>query len=402
MSKPVILLCWGYNRPGWIKYFEQLNDDFEFIYLFYMYPDEEKAVYTSNKRIYYTQYNSPLTLLRKNKISKIIFMGMDGWQNIGINIAAKRLGIPAYYMMHGAATISFDDYSSIVYQKRNLFKEIFTRKIYLWIFNLRFLLNALGFKYLKHFPRLLKLQVQKTFGHPAVALRKNKLWLRNPEKYIVYSNEDKAYYIEQDGCSQKDFLVLGNPEITSFIEYAAAHGVKEENYILYIETPLSKLENIGFDVNILSREEHNKLLEGINKYAKRHGLKLYVKRHPYTFDSPDYYTNENVVYFKQTEIEPLILNAKAIIAYNSSLVVPAIYFKNCCLVRIKELDLFQSKLAELGVCYIVDYEQFISENYKIRFLDENDPVRKDEFIEKFIAPNDDGRGVHRLKQILMG
>ncbi len=51
-NKPTILLCWGYNRKNWVEFFEALNNDFEFVYLFYMYPHEEQEVFTENKEFF--------------------------------------------------------------------------------------------------------------------------------------------------------------------------------------------------------------------------------------------------------------------------------------------------------------------------------------------------------------
>lgn len=399
-GKPVILLCWGYNRKNWIEFFEKLNDDFEFVYLFYMYAHEEKEVYTNNRRIYYTDYKTPGQLLRDIKPTKVVFMGLDGLQTIAINIQSRKMGIPTYFMSHGSATLSFEDYEHIRYPGRNLIKESFSGKLKSWMFTLRFILSALGFRKLYALPVLLKFQVQKLFMFELLALRRNKVGIRRPDKYIVFSREDVKFYKELDGASDENFIVLGNIEITYAFEVAKKIGISKKGYLLYLETPLSELEGHQLDISRLSKDEYNNFISGLNNYAILHNLRLVIKLHPYSYNNTFLLTHPNIEYVRNAEKESLILHADAVVFYNSSLAIPAIYFKPCCMFTIGKLDNFQNQIKDLCSCLVVDYRQFIDSPGSIKFLDGEQDFDKTAFTEKYIGIGKDGKGLERLKNVL--
>lgn len=398
-GKPKILLCWGYERPGWIKYFERLNNDFEFIYLYYYRKEDETLVYTDNQRIYFTDFKSPFEILKKFRFSSVIFMGLDGWLSVAINLAARQLNIRTYIMMHGSASKAVEDYKAISYN-RKLPRNQLSRKLKNLWFALRFVLYPFRIKYLKEYFVLFRFQFQQTRMHPIFALKKNKSWIRNPDFYIVFSRFDIKYFQEVDGALEEQFIVLGNLEITSFVEYAQVKGVNEESYMLYVETPLSRIAGVAFDVNLLSPEEYNQLLNGMNEYAMGRGLRLFVKLHPYSYKNDYYFEHSNINYIRDSEIEPLLLNAKCVVGYNSSLMIPAALYKECLLFTIGKPDQFQKNMEAAKACKLIDYKSF-SDKSRWQEIEFRKADRKT-FTENFIAGNDDGQGLARLKSILLG
>jgi|GEM_PF-2988920 len=398
-KKKRILLCWGYNRKNWIDFFESLNSDFEFVYLFYMYPDEETNVYTENRRIFYTQFSTPKKLLNEIKPDKVVFMGLDGLQVMALNIQCKKTGIPTFFMAHGSATLSLEDYENYENNKRNLLKEAFSRKIHSWLFTFKFLISALGMKYIYKLPLFIKFQVQKLFMHPILALNRNKTPLRNPDKYILFSKPDMDFILKQDDCKPGDIILLGNLEITGFIEQEKKTGVNRNGYLLYIETPLSVIEGNTFDVNILTKEAYNQFIEALNNYALGKGLQLVIKLHPYSFTNTFMFKHENIIYEKEGEKERLILDADAVIFYNSSLAVPALLYKPCCMFTIGKLDDFQEQIKQMNACYVCDHTEFIKEPAKVSFI--GSVYDKQKFIDKYIGAGVDGKGIERLRQVFL-
>src|SRR5688572_23345988 len=100
-KKPRILLCWGYYRQGWVEVFEKLNDQFDFHYLFWMRKEEEKESYTDCPKYYWTDFKSGGSILRKIKPEKVLFMGVNNLQSVGLLLACKRKRITTYVMQHG-------------------------------------------------------------------------------------------------------------------------------------------------------------------------------------------------------------------------------------------------------------------------------------------------------------
>ncbi|HMJ47604.1 MAG TPA: hypothetical protein VK498_09750 [Ferruginibacter sp.] len=399
MKKPTVLLCWGYNRKNWIESFEALNDDFEFVYLFYMYPSEEQQVFTSNRRIFYTQFSSARDLLNQVQPIKVIFMGLDALQTIAINVQCKRSGIPTYFMTHGSS-LAFDDYIDFRFKDRNLLKESLTTKLRSWLFTFKFLIKALGFKYLRALPVLMRFQMQKLKIHPLLAMKNNRTPLRIPSKYMVFSEEDIKFYIELDNCRREDFIVLGNLEITPAINMAKEKGITDGNYLLYVETPLSIIENNEFDIGKISAQECNALISSMNEYAIANELKLIIKLHPYSYSNTFFIQHPNITYDKTNEKEILILNAHAVIFYNSSLAIPCLFFKPCCMFIIGAVDEFQSAIRDLNICAVVDFSKLINDPATISFFTPGEK-EKQAFVDKFIGKNADGNGLKRLKKALL-
>lgn len=399
MHKKKILLCWAYSRFNWIENFENLNDQFEFIYLFYLEKKQETEVLTQNKIIYYTDYKTPRSLLESIRPHKVIFMGLDGLITVALNIQCKKLGILTYYMAHGAATLSHEDYTTVAYEKRNLLKDSFSRKFRLWLYNLRFICAALGIKYIHHLPILLKFQIDKTKMHPIFAMQKNKTFLRVPSGYILFANEARNFFVEQDDVDYSMMHVIGNMEINSFLNLKPEYDTTLGNYVLYLETPLSDIENNEFSTNLLSREGYNHLLQAMANYAKSLNLKLVVKLHPYSYVNTFLLKDENIVYIKDTNKEKLIMNSSGIIFYNSSLAVPALYYKTGLMFTIGKLDDFQQKIAKCDCCYVYDHETFIDRPQMIKFLKEHIVFDKSKFMDTYIGEGIDGNGLKRLANI---
>lgn len=399
-KRPTILLCWGYNRKNWIEFFEALSNDFEFIYLFYMTREEEQQVFTENRRIFYTDFSSPRQLLKKIRPSKVIFMGLDGLQTIGLNIQARKMGIPTYFMAHGSATLSLDDYRDFRFAPRNIIRESFSKKLGSWWFTFWWITKALGARYIGALPQLMKFQVSRLKMHPLLAMAKWKSVHRRPDRYIVFSEEDVKFYSDLDDSSRDDFTVLGNLEITSAIKLAEHRGVTEDGYLLYIETPLSVIEGNEFDINKLTIEEVNGLISSMNNYAMHRGWKLIVKLHPYSFSNSFFIKHPNIHYEKGSEKEALILGANAIVFYNSSLSIPSLFFKPCSMFLIGEADEFQSVLRSTGICQVLDYKTLINDPGSLRFEKPSGEARS-AFIEKYIGKGADGKGLERLKETLL-
>ena len=400
MNKKKILLCWGYNRRNWIESFESLNDQFDFVYLFYLEKSQETEIHTKNPILYYTDYKTPKELLNKIKPFKVVFMGLDGLVAIALNVQCQKDEISTYYMAHGGATLSMEDYLSVDYDKRSLFKDSLTRQFGLWLYTLRFLCAGLGLKYIKELPTLLKYQFDKTRMHGIFAMQKNKTFLRIPSGYILFAEEAKDFFVDLDNADRSIMHVIGNLEIDYYINLSPKYDEIIGNYILYLETPLSKIENNAFDINLLEKEEYNELIGAMNTYAKTLGMKLVIKLHPYSFANTYLLQDDNIIYKKDTVKEQLIMNCSGIIFYNSSLAIPALYFKTGLMFTIDKLDDFQKKIKKCNCCYIYDYKTLMYSPEQIKFLKEEMNFDKTAFISTYVGEGADGNGLQRLAKIL--
>lgn len=350
-DKPTILLCWGYNRMGWVEIFEKINPHFNFIYLFFYSKEQEDRSFVENKKIYYSDFNSPKKILEYVKPSKVIFMGFDSPLTIALNIAAKRKGITTYFMMHGTVSLNVEDYSARITatSKVNISKWFDFGKIRQLLFTFRFLISSLKLNQVNVFAQVLKFRYElQNKGLYINAFFKYQYPWRMPDKYIVFSNNDAAYYQKQDNAKLSDMLIIGNAESEPYFQYRDKNGDIKENYILYLETPISPVAAYPNDLNMISKERYNQLIEVMNNYAIKKGLRLIIKLHPYNYNETDYFQEENITYVTDADKVSLIMNATGVVGFDSSLLLIAVYFKNCCILINKQPNSFQKELTNAG------------------------------------------------------
>ena len=397
--KPRILLCWNYSRPNWTEPFERLNDSFDFVYLAHYRRGDEGAVYTQSRRIFYMDYASPAALLRDIKPHRVVFMGLDGLQNVAINAQCQRDGIPTCFMAHGAGTYVLDDHRTFPWKERRIYRKALVSNLLAWSFTLQFLIRGLGTRFAAELPSLLRYQLDQLKEHPLLAMKRHPVKARIPNQYFLMLEGSKEIYRELDGAREEQFIVLGDFEIAYLVERAARDGSREDGYLLYLETPLSVIEGSEFGEGILPIEEHNRLIMALNRCAIARGLRLVVKLHPYSFENSYFPVNENITYERQSDRIGLILNAKAVIFYSTSLAIAALFAKPCCMFTIGALDNFQRTISQLGVCHELDHETLVSDPDALRF-GPTSPNGYETFLDEVLGMGADGQALSRLDTAL--
>jgi hypothetical protein len=86
----------------------------------------------------------------------------------------------------------------------------------------------------------------------------------------------------------------------------------------------------------------------------------------------------------------LILNARQVIFYTTSLATPALLFKDCIMFTIDKLNYFQKGILECNICPIVSHTDILSGNMAERvdgFV--RRPENISQFKKKYIGFNDD-------------
>jgi len=358
VKKSKVLLCWGYNRKSWIEYFEKIKHEVDFTYLFFYSRKDEDACYTDVEIRYYWDFKSAKEILRLLRPEKVIFMGLEGWHCIALNIECKRASIPTFYMVHGSSVISLDDHKETI--NFAIAKKIAPQKLVNYCRVTIFLVKALGIEGLKYFPALLKLQYLKNKISVEWALKKVQIPIRKPDYYIVYTEKDKQLFVEQDLATEKQFWLIGTPDVERFIDIINEIDVQEKGYLLYLESPLSDIPGYDYQLNLLPFNEHLKLIEKFNEYALLKGLRLKIKLHPYSYQDDRFPKHENIDYYRDCEKEKLILQAHQVIFYTTSLATPALMFKDCIMFTVNNLNFFQKGIWECNVCPVISHTDILS------------------------------------------
>lgn len=394
-----ILLCWGYHRKGWITPFLALENEFEFIYLFYKKKDEETVSFTNCNKIYWDNYHSARDILDAVKPDKIVFMSITSGYSIALNIAAKQRKITTYILQHGLFR-TYKEYREIEIgdKKSKTNKENITvassRGGGGTVQTLKFLLSSITFLDFFTLPKILYyFFLQKKEGL-YFALKKIKFNQRKPKHYICYTDRNAQIHRELDDAGEKEILYIGMPELDSFFE----DNIKEnttvsEKYFLLIDQPFA--DNQYYNLSV-TKEQTNQTYLKLAKFCSLNNTKLYIKLHPESYQSDWLVQNDTIRYIKDTNIVPLIKNAKGVFGTTSTLMIPSVYLRPVFLLLIHN-SIFQKRVIELGLAKGADYFNFNITD--IHFITEKKPVSLHKFEQEYLYVADN-KSVDRLANIL--
>lgn len=400
-DKPVILLYWSYHRSGWVKVFEELKADFNFIYLCYLSKEHEIASYTDSPKVYWSDFKNINDILVRIKPDKVVFMGMDGPLSILLNAACKKQAIPTFFLQHGI----FHPYKAYLEEeqlerKSNLQKPTVVKEIRkLKKLPIRFVLTPVSFLTIKSLLSILQIKVlSKLLKSYQKALYHTKSTSRRTDKYIVYTKYCSRMLAERDGVKDEMFLETGNPEADDVLEQLLAENApeSENDYFLLIDDPLGEVQEWGTD-GFISKNSVNAFHTRLNDFALSKGKKLKIKLHPYSYASAFFVEHENITYIREGNVVELIRNAAAIFGILSTLLIPALYSKPCCIFKFNDKYDLHKFLNATKYSPVLDYFKFQIED--ISFNYDTTPEQKMEFIKAYLY-KEDRQSLLRIKEIL--
>jgi len=394
MEKQKILLVWGYHRHAWVEIFEKLTDDFDFTYLFYSFPEQEKESFTNCTKIYWSHYRSAQHLLEEVQPRKVVFMSAEAPITMALNWLCKKRGIETITLQHGLfhnlkfyIKLQEDQRETDAKNQMFLSDEAALIKNKIFKHQLLFLLlttRLVAFGIYKYILKQKNLERRYT---NAEALSLNKSKFRITDKYIVYSKGTSIIYIERDGIDKNNLIQIGNPEFQSFVNYASLNQIQEKAYFLLIDQPLSEIKDFNSSGYGISKKQTNEFYLKLNSFALLHNCRLKIKLHPYSYESDFFINHPNIDYIKDTEVKGLVMNSKGIFGFFSSLIIPAIYYKKVVLFEIwKESD-FIHFLRKSNLVSIKNYFNFELQENIFQEINKN-PNDLENFIKHFTASID--------------
>lgn len=403
-KKPRVLLCWGYYRQGWIEVFEKLNDQFEFHYLFWMTKEEEKESYTDCPKYYWTDFKSGREILRKIKPGKVVFMGVNNLQSVGLLTACKRKGVKTYVMQHGL----FHDIRTNVYLDQQLAKnKIVTKDIAsrknirrMRVFMVSFFLRSLGISNLKDLPKMFKWQIDERRMMHLLALAKNHHSFRQADKYIVYTKFNGRFFSETDGITDERMIEIGVPEFDKFFQQEGSYvpSSTDGTYNLLIDSPLTYIE-VFKTKGVVSQESYNSFISKLNELSLQQGKRLLIKLHPFSYQNKEFPKYKNIEYVYDCDIVPVIRGAHQIYGLDSTLMLIALYYKPVFLFSINDFSYLQNHLKSIAICPVFDYYNFTVEDLKKAADFQRSPHALQAMIDMFLFKTD-GNSFKRVGEAL--
>lgn len=396
--KPRILLCWAYHRKHFVSFFKEFENEFEFIYLNWASSDLEIGSYTDCRVIYFLDYKNVKELVDDVKPSKVVFMGIEGLATL-VNEYCKIKGIPTFFLQHGV----FHPYAAYVeeenLEKRKLVKSSGSKQ-YTKV-NTKslsdFLLSSFSLELLNAYRTIFQQKILfRIYKSKHKSLYFTKSAARRADKYIVFTKYSSHILQERDGVKDGQFIEIGNPETDTIlrqIDEVAVREVEAEYYLL-IDDPLSEtVDSNGFLSNEAINEFHFKL----NNYALQLNKKLVIKLHPDNYESTWLGLHPNIIYKRDSNIASLIKFSIGVFGGLSTLLIPALVTRPCCLFQLNEKYTIHKFIREINYCPVLDLFSFTEQD--IRFNDNLTTDQKKKFIKAYLYRDDRG-SYNRLKDIL--
>lgn len=399
-DKPRILLVWGYHRKGWVDAFNRIKDAFRFELLHYLEKPENEENYTDFPTHYWLDFSSAKAIVDRIKPDKVVFMSTEGIPCTALNAVCKKHGIPTIVFQHGM----FQPYENYLMDVQLQTKQALAAgktshnkpndrstniqllKFYLRSFSVLSLPGAFSY--------LLRLRLLRRKNYEIEALRLLPSALRVADQYVVFTRYNASFFTVRDEVKAEQYSEIGNPEFDDY----TPEKVKSENYYLYIHSPLTYLpewDSQGF----MTQQEENACFEKMNDFALQQGCKLVIKLHPYSWYNEAFVQHPNIEYVKEGDNVALILEAKGVFGFNSTLILPAAYFKNVCLFTLGEFSHIQEDLEAIGAVKLVPFHTFTAEDLKTIMAVEQQPNRS-KLLDQYLFRMDGG-ALERLKALLL-
>jgi hypothetical protein len=403
MKKPTILLYWNYNRAGWVKIFECLKDDFDFVYLSLINKHQELNSFTDCSKIYWSDFKNASDIIDTIKPVKVVFMGIDGPLAILLNSACRKEKIPTCMLQHGI----FHPYKAYLQEEK---LERASRKVSQsppssdWqnvtgSFAKQFFLNSIKIYNVRALLTIIKLKLlKKLFGSEQKALYYARSGIRKADKYIVFTKFSSTMLVDRDGIEDFRFFETGNPEADDIIRSVKTcpHSENTEKYFLLIDDPLAEVKE--YDTSgFISKDQVNNFHAKVNEYALQNGKRLKIKLHPYSYDSDFFILHSNIDYVKDADLASLIGNSDGVFGVLSTLLIPALFVKPGCVFKFNDEYDLHKFLVKSGYCKVLNYSTFLVD--EIELNNHKTQAQNDQFIKAYLY-QEDGNSLERIKKSL--
>jgi len=394
-NKKKLLLVWGHHRKDWKEVFDRIREDFEYTYLFWVFPEDDPSSGQQEDRvIYWSQYRSAQAILKEVQPDKVVFLGLDAPNSIALLTACRNQKITTLFLQHGV-THSLDHFIFLIKQKskQKLDQVAATsqpqdkRRLYLVLTS--FFFRSMRLQNLLTIWDFIRLQYYKRSLVVHEALQEVAGKRRWANQYLVFSTYNAQLYIERDKVPMERLIEVGMPSMDTYFQHAPMYQTQiEEPYLLLIDQPLAENKSFNNKSLGISKEQMNSFYLKLNEYALKVKCKLYIKLHPFSYEDDFRVEHPNIVYLKDADNQRLIFESTAIFGMYSTMMVPALYFKKCCVFKIWEKGRLENCAEELEIAQILNFFTFTSDDINVINFEKN-PQGLEKFVTRYFFKADD-------------
>jgi hypothetical protein len=403
VSKPKILFIGDYCRTDYLSMLDMANEACDFWFLYFTSPDEEqnKSYLNYGHAIYWSDYRSAQDLLEALSPNKVVFLYIDTYHAVVLNMACKNVGIPTYHLEHGMRA----DYgiASAITLNSEMGQSLFTR--------LRNILYGFGDRIKA---RLFLKNTIQNFSEEDAAFARKYITIRSKYNYLetfkllpspkriadcYISFSPNIYKVHQ----QYDHLNPGQKVhfigVPYFDKLASLQSSAPERAILFIDQPFAEKGLLQW-----TQAFKRTFTSELTNIIAAHNYKLYVKPHP----KQDISIWQNIAYAEiidNARLQEIGGNIPVVIGFYSTYLMPFAAFEHTTLITLEnhpigKLDVSKSWI-DAGVAHpVYSLEELAWALANVELLHQKQLPNKKLFEQDWLYKFD-GKAGERLRTILL-
>lgn len=273
-------------------------------------------------------------VLQVEKPDVVVMLNLSFVYDRAIVNICKSEGIKLVYLSHGKLISPLLIHEETEKLNATIWKNIgrvFSRKNFLVLSN--YLSSQKGLKLLTNPIRLIYNLLRKPANYLTFPKYDNEL---DADLILLYTQEDKELLTATFGFPEKKIRVVGNPEISSFMDVATKSkdsflveiGLEPtSNYVAYLD------DGMVCD-KIITSDQWKESLSEIKSLTQSLGLQLIVKLHPRTnlSDYSDFFQSHQVVALSDCDFKNFLEHSTFVVSHVSTTISYALLFHKRVLV----------------------------------------------------------------------
>jgi hypothetical protein len=325
---PNLIVILDYNKSYMLKFFSSLKKKANLYFLFYSYNKETTGIHSDyGKAIYWKDFGNAFKLLDQITPKKVIFFELETLNQVALNVACRRKGIPTVFADHGLQDFNISiQANEFVRKKSNRLKTIIdklkriSKNPYPVLKNRLFFqktLLKLDKKHAQFLNSYKRIRLNNTITNTYLKINSSLLY---PDSYLCFSPTNFEFHQKMNHNAQIPVKFIGIPELDPFFLYNSDTPVDFRKYVLFIDQPYVRYGYYGWD-----SDKKYKFLKDLKKDIENKGKLLLVKVHP---RENTFWNNLNTEFSLITS-DQLFENLNEIshaVGYNSTLLLPFIAF----------------------------------------------------------------------------
>lgn len=409
LAKPKVLFIGDYCRTDYVSLLKDAAEHCDLLFLFYTSPKEEGNQYyiRYGRSIYWKDYKDVYNLLSTEKPSKVIFLYIESYNHVVLNLACKSIKLPTYHLEHGLRADYVLGFDYAISPPQSLGPSQRTKNYIALFLNLKarlfnriFLINSIrklpanAAEFTRHYKEIRQnTNYLETF-------RKIKSPLRQADIYISFSPRIYEIHKEQDQLGpNQQVCFIGIPY---FDRFATLKPEKIVNAILLIDQPLAEQGLLKWNITHKQR-----FIEALTSVCRKLDYKLYIKPHPRQQLDPWFEAERKgfCTVVDDTELELIAPIVPVVLGFYSTLLMPFAAFEHTTLITYENHPagnfLVSKPFIEAGVAHpIYNLEELHSILQDVEALHQKQLPHKAKFTEEWMYKFD-GKAGERLRDILL-